>query len=91
MGIYIVCGVVWLLGYMTLKDSLAGMSPGKAFIGLRVVDAETRKPIGAAESLDRNWPLCIPFFAIVELIVANRRSDKRRLGDLMANTDVIQD
>ena len=77
--------------YILFKDAFAGKSPGKAITGLRVVEVSTGRPIGAAKSITRNWLFLVPFMPLVELIVANIRTDKRRLGDLIAGTDVIRD
>ena len=81
-----------LLGvlYFLFKDSFSGTSLGKATTGLRVVDATSLQPIGPGQSFARNWIFLIPMFPLVELIVANVREDKRRLGDLMANTIVLR-
>ena len=76
--------------YFLFKDSFGGRSIAKAITGLRVVDVATGEPIGPSKSITRNWIFLIPIFPIVELIVANIRKDKRRLGDLMANTVVIR-
>lgn len=76
--------------YILFKDSFGGRSIAKALTGLRVIDAATGKPIGPGKSISRNLLLIVPLFPIVELIVSNVRQDKRRLGDLMANTVVIR-
>jgi uncharacterized RDD family membrane protein YckC len=91
-----IANTVWFISilisvtYCLFKDSIAGRSIAKAITGLRVVDASTGEPIGPGQSIARNWIFLIPVFPIVELIVANVRQDKRRLGDLMANTIVIR-
>jgi uncharacterized RDD family membrane protein YckC len=72
---------------LLFRDAISGKSPGKAMTGLQVVDASTGRPIGVGQSCARNWPFLIPVMPLVELIVANLREDKRRLGDLLANTD----
>ena len=76
------------LVYIVFKDSFNGKSIGKATTGLRVTDAENGKPIKAGKSFKRNFLFLIPIFPLVELIVANCRKDKRRLGDLIAGTVV---
>lgn len=83
-------GFLITLGYMLCKDAFNGKSPGKALTGLRVVDMSTGEPIGLGKSIVRNWILMVPFFPFVELIVANCRADKRRIGDLMAGTAVVR-
>jgi len=84
-------GLLFSIGYCLLKDAFSGKSPGKAITGLRAVDATTGEPIGLSKSVARNWILLVPFFPLVELVVANCREDKRRLGDLMASTVVVRD
>jgi uncharacterized RDD family membrane protein YckC len=74
-----------------LKDSFAGKSLGKLMTGLTVINMDTGRPIGPITSMLRNLLFLLPFFPLVELIVANVRQDKRRLGDLMANTIVVKD
>jgi uncharacterized RDD family membrane protein YckC len=77
--------------YLLFKHTLAGKSLGKALTGIRVVDAATGMPIGVAKSVARNWVFLVPLMPLVELIVASCRADKRRLGDLMADTVVVRD
>ncbi len=84
-------GLIISTCYFLFKDSFSGKSLGKLITGLRVVDLDSRQPIGPGKSIARNWIFLVPFLPIVELIVANVREDKRRLGDLMANTIVIKD
>jgi uncharacterized RDD family membrane protein YckC len=79
--------VVGLL-YILLKDSFSGKSIGKALTGLRVIDTKESKPAGLGKSLMRNFIFIIPIVPLVELIVANCRKDKKRLGDLIAGTAV---
>ena len=76
--------------YVAYKDSFGGRSIGKRITGLQVVDARTGKPVNGTVSFARNWVLSVPMMPLVELIVASIRPDKRRLGDLMANTLVVQ-
>ncbi len=76
--------------YLLFKDSFHGVSLGKRITGCRVVDFRTGEPIGADKSILRNLLFLIPFLALVELLVASFRSDRRRLGDLLANTIVVQ-
>jgi uncharacterized RDD family membrane protein YckC len=84
-------GLLLSTAYCLSKDAFFGKGLGKAMTGLRVVDAVTGEPIGLGKSVARNWIFMVPFFPLVELIVANCRQDKRRLGDLMAGTTVIRD
>lgn len=75
--------------YMILKDVVRGRSFGKSFFDCRVVTQSTGQPAKFSEALLRNLIFIVPFAAIVELIVSMVRSDGRRLGDLMAQTQVV--
>jgi len=82
----------WVLPWIILplifsfKDGFSGMSPGKRWMGLQVVDAVSREPIGFRQSLRRNLGLIIP---IVPLIIASQMRRGRRCGDRWAGTTVI--
>ena len=79
--------ILWV-PYILFKDSLKGVSFGKYYSGCRVVD-ELGHPISLSYSVLRNLIFLIPLMPMVELVVANVRKDRRRLGDLMANTYVV--
>jgi len=68
------------------KDGLSGYSPGKALLGVRVVDADTLRPIDLMTSMKRNWPVLIP---IMPLVIAYQMLKGWRAGDGMAGTRVI--
>ena len=76
--------VLMLLLYL-LKDG-RGLSVGKLFTGIEVVDVRTAKPAGYLASLKRNIPLLIPF---VPLIIALQIPAGVRLGDGWAHTRVV--
>jgi len=73
--------LVWLC-----KDGLRGYSPGKAIVGVQVLDVASRKPTGLWASFKRNLPLVIPFMV---LIVAFQLLRGPRTGDRWAHTRVI--
>ncbi len=82
--------VTFILGiYILLKDSARGRSWGKRLVDCRVVNHFSGEPIGASESIARNIIFLIPFAIFVELAVASLRMDRRRMGDLIANTTVV--
>lgn len=83
-------GAPFLMIYWVLKDSFAGVSFGKWITGCRVVDAVTGKPIGAQQSFLRNFLFLIPLALLIEVFVASIRSDRRRVGDLIAGTLVVK-
>lgn len=57
---------------------------------MRVVDAETREPIGAWRSFKREIVLHLAPMPVVELVLILVRSDRRRIGDLWAKTLVVR-
>lgn len=80
-----------LLGWALLtlffcKDSFAGQSPGKALLGVRVLDTRTGQTAGVLASLKRNLPLLVPF---MPLIIGGRLCSGYRIGDHWAHTKVI--
>jgi uncharacterized RDD family membrane protein YckC len=81
-------GIGWVVFPMIFfcKDGFGGRSPGKAIMGVRVVDRETLDPIGFGASVKRNLPLLIPF---MPLIVAFLLMKGQRLGDGWARSRVI--
>ena len=83
--------VVCLLApiYMLVKDCIGGRSIGKRIMGCRAVSSKTGRPIGITESMTRNLLFIVPLFAFVELIVSFVRSDGKRVGDLMAETQIV--
>jgi hypothetical protein len=77
-------GVGMLL--IVVKDGFHGCSPGKALLGVKVIDEATGQPIGFGKSLQRNWPTVIPFMPIV---MGCQLLKGKRAGDGMAKTRVI--
>lgn len=80
----------FVLVYWVLKDCTNGVSVGKWITGCRVVDFRTGKPIGAGSSFLRNFVFLVPLMPLIELAVASIRSDRRRIGDLIAGTVVVK-
>lgn len=75
-----------LLSLFFCKDSFTGQSPGKALLGVRVIDTRTGQAAGLLASFKRNLPLLIPF---MPLIVGGRLCGGYRTGDKWAKTKVI--
>ena len=73
---------------VAMKEGFGGGSPGKLIMGLRVVRADTREPIGFLESFKRNILLTFPL--VRELILADGYLRGTRLGDGWAGTMVIR-
>ncbi|RJP24699.1 MAG: RDD family protein [Deltaproteobacteria bacterium] len=80
--------------YITFRDGLfGGQSIGKKIMGIRVVHVDGR-PISYIDSSFRNvlfivYPL-IPLAVAIEAIAAWKHPERRRLGDRIARTCVVQ-
>jgi len=71
-----------------LKDGFRGTSPGKALLGLQVIDTSSGQPGGFRSSVQRTLPLLLPFTPIYvgyQLF----QYDGRRFGDTWSDTKVI--
>lgn len=94
-----IAGIVFSIGsnvmivlchlYLVLKDIFRGQSFGKRLLGCRVVSVETGQPVGSVDSALRNLILVLPLAPLVELLVSMVRPDKKRLGDLLCQTQVV--
>ncbi len=87
----VLAGLSRVIGYLLLpifffKDGFGGYSPGKALLGLQVVDRSTGAPGTFLASFKRNLILIIP---LVPLLIALRLCAGYRWGDSWANTKVI--
>lgn len=69
------------------KDAYQGMSPGKRLLGIRVVNMH-QQAIPAWQTIMRN--VTLPFWPL-DFLAMVLNSNKRRLGDLIASTQVIRD
>ena len=72
----------------TMLEGFRGHSPGKAMLGLQVIDENSGRPIGFFQSFQRNLPLLIPL-APLYVFVMLFQNDGHRLGDGWALTKVI--
>jgi len=80
--------------YITFRDGLfGGQSIGKKILGIRVVHVDGR-PISYVDSSFRNVLfivyLLMPLAILVETVAAYRHPERRRLGDRIGKTCVIQ-
>ena len=69
-----------------LKDGIEGQSIGKRLCGIAVVHVADNTPCSWSASVVRNL---IGFFGVLDLVYLFG-SDRRRLGDLAAGTQVIK-
>ena len=79
-------GVCLGLAYFLLKDGIEGQSIGKRLCGIAVVHVADNTPCSWSASVVRNL---IGFFGVLDLVYLFG-SDRRRLGDLAAGTQVIK-
>lgn len=79
----------FLLFYVLFRDSVGGASFGKRIARIRVVNRHDGRLAAFGTCLIRNLIFAIPIMALVELAVASIRNDRRRIGDLLANTVVV--
>lgn len=77
-----------ILIYSLISDGLfsTGQSVGKKIMGLYVVRNDNEEPCGVGRSIFRNITYLL---GVVDFIFLVFRKDKRRLGDLIANTKVV--
>lgn len=87
MFVAALCIGTWRVLFL-MKDGIYGYSPGKWFLGLRVVDDRTEQPIGPWRSVVRNLLMILPVLG--ELIVFVQMSFGRRWFDGLAHCKVIR-
>jgi len=86
-AVLVVVGVIFAVAYYFLADGLeGGQSWAKRWLGMAVVDARTGEPCGFGQSFVRNFMLAILGPLDWVFIFG---SEKRRLGDIVAGTQVV--
>jgi uncharacterized RDD family membrane protein YckC len=75
-----------LVALFLAKDSVNGVSFGKLVTGLQVVDADSGRPIGLRQSIQRNLILLVPMMPIV---LAFQMRGGPRIGEGWASTRVV--
>jgi len=91
-------GFAWAIYYAFTKDGRAnGQGIGKGACGLMVISLDSGQPCTKGKSALRYLPLlagCIPYvgwlLSLVECILVLADENGRRLGDRLANTQVIK-
>lgn len=81
--------------YLLLRDAfIPGQSIGKFLVGLRVISVENGRPCGRWHSVYRNFILVVPGLnvvaAVLETLEMVRDTQGQRLGDRLANTQVVE-
>lgn len=80
-----------VLYFMLFEAFMNGQTPGKMAVKIRVVKA-TGEPITFAESLIRNILRIVDYLPVLYLlgfIIMSTNDKRQRLGDIVANTIVI--
>lgn len=94
-GLLLLSSIVWAIYYNFTKDGHdQGRSIGKRAMGLMVVNIKTNEPCTKGESSLRALMLgilnAVPFIGtLIEPLVILVQSDGRRVGDMVAGTQVI--
>lgn len=83
---------VFALFYIMVKDVFGKASWGRKIVGLEIVDFKTQKPASAGQKIGRQLVLVLTLGlgGIVDVLVYLANDDNRKLGDLMAGTQVVQ-
>jgi uncharacterized RDD family membrane protein YckC len=81
-------GIFWPLFYMLMRDGWGhGQGWGKRLFGLLIM--ETNKGAFASKSASSARFIILALIGIIEAFVVLLRSDGRRLGDMLAGTQVV--
>jgi uncharacterized RDD family membrane protein YckC len=78
--------------YFILLEGLAGATPGKMAVGIRVVSVEGKKP-GLTRSIVRNVLRVVdslPVLNILAVVLITKSPERARFGDRVAGTRVIK-
>jgi uncharacterized RDD family membrane protein YckC len=88
--LFLVVGAAYLL----LRDAMRGQSVGKFIFGLVVISLETGRPTTPSGSIRRNLLLLLPganlVAVILEAVTIVRDPQGQRLGDRLAQTQVVE-
>jgi RDD family len=80
--------------YLIARDAIRGQSVGKLLLGLVVIDVATGRPCGLKGSLWRNALFLVPganvVAVVLEAITTLRDPQGQRLGDRVAQTQVVE-
>jgi uncharacterized RDD family membrane protein YckC len=78
------------VAYFVLLQRRNGRTPGKALVGIRVVDATGQVPTTGA-LIKRTVPLLIEYFYVIALIGMLTSEYRQRFGDRWGKTYVVAD
>ena len=84
--------VAVLLATIAFWRKSKGATPGKKFVGIKVVDAKTHKDINTKQAITRSLGYFASIFTfMIGFLMIGFRRDKRGLHDLLASTIVIHE
>jgi uncharacterized RDD family membrane protein YckC len=78
------------VAYFVVTERRKGRSPGKALVGIRVVDAAGAVPSTGA-LVKRTIPLVVEYFYVLALLAMLTSAYRQRFGDRWGGTYVIDD
>ena len=80
--------------YLLLRDGVRGQGIGKIICGLTVIDLQSGQPAKMPASMRRNIVLLVPganlVALVLELITVIRDRQGQRIGDRLAQTQVVE-
>jgi len=89
-GLFSLLGFIIYGLWFLLKDGFNGASPGKAMMGIRVINEHTGHMIGFGGSAKRNWIIVLlGLVPLAWLIIGILMGKGYRIGDQWAGTKVI--
>lgn len=89
-------GIVWWVALglfliaILVRDGWRGRSPGKQLMALHI-DRPGGKGCGVGRSVLRNLPLVVPVWNLIEVFLLLFSRDRRRSGDRIARTTVVEE
>jgi uncharacterized RDD family membrane protein YckC len=78
------------VAYFVLLQRRHGRTPGKALVGIRVVDAAARPP-SAGALIKRTVPLLVEYFYVIAWVAMMSSPYRQRFGDRWGDTFVVRD
>lgn len=77
------------IGLWPLNEFITGQTFGKKILGIKVICKTTKKEIGLSQALLRFIFSFLDCFFLIGLIIASNNKSNQRIGDLIANTIVV--
>lgn len=87
---FVICASIAVAVIVLLDSYFLGQSIGKRMFGIYTVDSSSLGPPAAWQFLVRNLTFYFPIVNLFDIGAAVFRRDSRRLGDIAADTEVLQ-